>query len=180
MGTKYIHNTDDATIICKIANEAQKAAGIDTTFVFRNRKVDKSSNSILSTGYTEISEEDLALLEKESKTYNAYKEMGRLTVVDSLPLESMSPEQMTLALKTENAELKKQLAKAQAATGESQQAEIDALNAHVGEQLKAIEALHEELAVKNKELEDAQALIDELQIQLAEETAIDEDKKEDE
>ena len=181
MGTKFIHNTDDATIICKVSTEAEKLTGQERTFVFRNKKFNKDSNTLISNGYTEVTDEELALLEKESKTYNAYKDMGRLTVVENLPFESMSPEQLTIALKTENAKLKKDLAKAQSATGENQQAEIDALNLHCAEQLKMIEELSEKVAAMQKELDDSQATIDELMIQLSEETVVEpeDDKEED-
>lgn len=172
MGTKFIHNTDDATIICKVATEAERIAGQEKTFVLRNKKIDRDNNTIISNGYTEVTEEELALLEAESSTYKYYASIGRLTVVDSLPLESMTPEQMSMALKSENAKLKKDLAKALAATGENQQAEIDALNGHVAEQLKEIEELSEQLAAKQKELDDSQMIIDELTIQLSEETII--------
>lgn len=175
MGTKFIHNTDDATIICKVATEDERIAGQEKTFVFRNRKVDRDSNTVVSNGYTEITDEEYELLSSSSKTFQAYAGMGRLTVVDSLPMDSMTPEQLTIALKTENAVLKRDLAKAQAATGENQQAEIDALNEHVAE-------LNEELAAMQKELDNSQALIDELTIQLSEETVIekeDDEKEED-
>ena len=169
MGTKFIRNTDDATIICKIANEAQKAAGLDTTFVFRNKKFDRSNNMLLSSGYTEVSDEDLALLEKESKTYISYRDLGRLTVVESLPLESMTPEQMLLALKSENATLKQQLMEKGGGNVEKQAAEIEQLKAElaqmstpdIAEKMAEIDELH-------KTIEEMQMTIDELTAQLAE------------
>ena len=67
MGSKYIRNTDDATIVCKIPSDKNKV------FIFKPKKIDKRNNILLSNGFTEVSEEDLELLRKESSTFMYYE-----------------------------------------------------------------------------------------------------------
>lgn len=189
MGTKFIRNTDDATIICKIATEAQKAAGLDTTFVFRNKKYDRSNNTLLSNGYTEISDEDLALLEKESSTYKYYVSIGRLTIVEDLPIEAMTPDQMLIALQSENARLKQELIEKGGSKNDSaehvekQQLEIEQLKQEIvalEEKQLEVEQLKQQLVELEekhlKDVEEMQNTIDELTAQLAEETVVEQDK----
>lgn len=167
MGIKFIRNTDDATIVCKISSDKNKA------FVFRNRKFDKRNNVVLSNGYTEVTDDDLALLQKESSIFNAYMKMNRLSVVDGLPQEAMSTEQLVMSLKTENAALKKQIKDLQSlnsvkpseenqkalqnalATIEELQAELQAASDKAAEQERTIEALDVQLAAMQEELNEA-------------------------
>ena len=174
MGIKYIRNTDDATIVCRIASDRKRA------FVFHQKKIDKRNNIVLSNGYTEISEEDLALLAAESNTYAVYTKAGKLTVTDSLPQDSMSAEQLVTALRTENASLKRQLAMAQKATSDPEEmaglqkqiVELQQELAEAKELPQKISELQDKLSVMNEEhkqeISDMQDTIDALTEQLLE------------
>jgi hypothetical protein len=104
MGIKYLKNIDDATIVCKIPSDKNKA------FIFPAKKIDKRNNIVISNGYTEISEADLELLRKESNTFQYYEEAQKLVTVDSLPPEAMSSEQLVFSLREENDSLRAQIA----------------------------------------------------------------------
>ena len=147
MGIKYIKNSADATIICRIASDKNRV------FKFTAKKFDKRNNVIISNGYTEVSDEEIELLKTESSTYAYYVQKGKLSVADNLPYESMSAEQQIAALRNENALLKKQLKDAQsvdAAQFETkiveQSKEIEELKSVISEQEIKIEALDTQLA----------------------------------
>lgn len=148
MGSKYIRNTDDATIVCKIPSDKNKV------FIFKPKKIDKRNNILLSNGFTEVSEEDLELLRKESSTFMYYENAGRLTLTDDLPEEAMSPEQLINSLREENERLRTELAE-NSSTGdqaETQKALQNAL-AEIEEQKKTIEVLEEQLVAAQEELQ---------------------------
>ena len=148
MGSKYIRNTDDATIVCKIPSDKNKV------FIFKPKKIDKRNNILLSNGFTEVSEEDLELLRKESSTFMYYENAGRLTLTDDLPEEAMSPEQLINSLREENERLRTELAE-NSSTGdqaETQKALQNAL-AEIEEQKKTIEVLEEQLIAVQEELQ---------------------------
>ena len=161
MGVKYIRNTDDATIVCKIPSDKNK------TFIFRPKKIDKRNNIVLSNGFTEITEEDLELLRKESSTFMYYEKAKKLTLADKLPYEAMSSEQLISILRNENEQLKLQLAadKDTAALTEAQNAlqnalmEIEKLTGELKEasekaeeQERMIAGLDEHLAAVTQEM----------------------------
>lgn len=148
MGSKYIRNTDDATIVCKIPSDKNKV------FIFKSKKIDKRNNILLSNGFTEVSEEDLELLRKESSTFMYYENAGRLTLTDDLPEEAMSPEQLINSLREENERLRTELIE-NSSTGdqaETQKALQNAL-AEIEEQKKTIEVLEEQLIAVQEELQ---------------------------
>lgn len=148
MGSKYIRNTDDATIVCKIPSDKNKV------FIFKPKKIDKRNNILLSNGFTEVSEEDLELLRKESSTFMYYENAGRLTLTDDLPEEAMSPEQLINSLREENERLRTELIE-NSSTGdqaETQKALQNAL-AEIEEQKKTIEVLEEQLIAVQEELQ---------------------------
>ena len=169
MALKYIKNTDDATIVCKIPSDKKKV------FFFRPKKIDKRNNIVVSNGFTEIEEDDLALLKAESKTFNYYFERKKLEVLDNLPHESMTSEQLIISLKSEVASLKKQIASGGSGSDEN-------LKAKVSEQAAEIESLKKEIAEIEekylKELSDSQDIIAALTEQLDDSAA--ETKEEDE
>lgn len=160
MGIKYIRNTDDASIKCKLSSIKNKE------FLFERKKIDKRNNVILSNGFTEITDEDIELLRKESKVFRYYESNKKLTVVDSLPHDSMSTEQLIAALKIENASLKIQLKETQSQI-ESFQKELSSTPkleedeelklalekalAKIGEQEKIIKALDEQLVALSED-----------------------------
>jgi hypothetical protein len=184
MSIKFIRNTDDATIVCKIPSDKNKS------FVFRTKKVDRKNNVILSNGFTEITEDEIALLRSESKTFTFYEAKGRLTVMDNLPLDSMSSEQLISSLRAENAALKKQVievAKASTVVDsaemkrlvESQAVEIKNLTEQLSEAKelpKKIEELQDKLSIQDeehqREISDMQDVIDGLTEQLTEKSDI--------
>ena len=148
MGSKYIRNTDDATIVCKIPSDKNKV------FIFKPKKIDKRNNILLSNGFTEVSEEDLELLRKESSTFMYYKNAGRLTLTDDLPEEAMSPEQLINSLREENERLRTELAE-NSSTGDQAEAQKALQNAlaEIEEQKKTIEVLEEQLVAAQEELQ---------------------------
>ena len=148
MGSKYIRNTDDATIVCKIPSDKNKV------FIFKPKKIDKRNNILLSNGFTEVSEEDLELLRKESSTFMYYENAGRLTLTDDLPEEAMSPEQLINSLREENERLRTELAE-NSSTGDQAEAQKALQNAlaEIEEQKKTIEVLEEQLIAVQEELQ---------------------------
>ena len=171
MAIKYVRNTDNAGIHCKIPSDKTKV------FIFKQKKFDKKNNVLLSNGYTEISEEDLVLLEKESQTFNYYTKLNKLTVVDSLPQESMSAEQLISTLRAEIAVLRRAVKEASSAGSDDlekkiteQAEEIDDLKqelANAADLPKVIEGLQDKLVLANQELEAKQDIIDDLKQELA-------------
>ena len=155
MSSKYIRNTDDATIVCKIPSDKNK------TFIFRPKKIDKRNNIVLSNGFTEITEEDLELLRKESSTFMYYEKAKKLTLADKLPYEAMSSEQLISILRNENEQLKLQLAadKDTTALTEAQNALQNAL--------MEIEKLTGELKEASEKAEEQERMIAGLDEQLA-------------
>lgn len=148
MGSKYIRNTDDATIVCKIPSDKNKV------FIFKPKKIDKRNNILLSNGFTEVSEEDLELLRKESSTFMYYENAGRLSLTDDLPEEAMSPEQLINSLREENERLRTELAE-NSSTGDQAEAQKALQNAlaEIEEQKKTIEVLEEQLVAAQEELQ---------------------------
>ena len=148
MGSKYIRNTDDATIVCKIPSDKNKV------FIFKPKKIDKRNNILLSNGFTEVSEEDLELLRKESSTFMYYENAGRLTLTDDLPEEAMSPEQLINSLREENERLRTELVE-NSSTGDQAEAQKALQNAlaEIEEQKKTIEVLEEQLVAAQEELQ---------------------------
>ena len=166
MGTKYIRNTDDATIVCKIPSDKHLA------WVFKPYKFDARNNVIVSNGFTEISEEDLELLRKESNTFQYYEKDGKLTLADNLPQEAMSPDQLISMLRADLEAAKAEIAELKEGNGTS--AEVDALKAELAETKEG----HEQLIITMEHMQDT---IDALQEQIAdmEIPAVDLDKKDD-
>ena len=154
MDNKYIRNTDDATIVCKLDSDKNKA------FVFPNKKFDKRNNIIVSNGYTEISEDDIKLLQEKSKVFVYYIEKGKLEIVDRMPYDSMSADQLISVLKAENAAMKKMLKEGQKEDAEA----LSILETKVVEQNNKIKELEEKLEEKEK-------VIKALDLQLSEKAA---------
>ena len=146
MAIKYLKNTDDATIVCKIPSDKNRS------FVFPSRKVDKRNNIVLSNGYSEVSEEDLELLRAESSTFQFYEKAGKLSLVDELPQDAMSPEQLVMSLRTENELLKQKLAEGSGEEAASLKEQLETANAKIAEQEKMIDALDAQLAEMADEL----------------------------
>ena len=170
MSSKYIRNTDDATIVCKIPSDKNKV------FVFKPKQIDKRSATVLSNGYTEISDVDLKILREESSTFQYYEKLGRLSIVDSLPHESMSTEQLIISLKNEIAALKRQLKDSSANPSAEMQEALQNAMTQIEEDQKALAAA----AVKIEEQEKIIAALDEQLVAMAEEQAdAPEDKKPD-
>ena len=140
MRNKYIKNTDDATIVCKLDSDKNKA------FIFPNKKFDKRNNVIVSNGYTEISEEDIKLLQEKSKVFVYYIDNGKLEIVDRMPYDSMNTDQLISVLKAENAELKRMLKEAQKGDTDA----LAELEAKVVEQNRKIKEQEDALKEKDK------------------------------
>ena len=182
MSNKYIKNTDNATVVCRLTSDKNRS------FAFPNKKFDKRNNIIISNGYTEISEEDIKLLQEQSKTFNYYISNGKLEIVDRMPYDSMNADQLISVLKAENAELKKMLKEAQKGDSTAFNELVD----KVSEQDKKISELKDKL--KNAEetlviaeeqlkefstkLKEKEAVIESLDAQLADVAAVKTAKKE--
>lgn len=156
---KYIRNTDDANIVCRISSDKNRS------FLFKNKKIDKMNGTMLSNGYTEISDEEIAILRAESDTFKYYEKKGRLTVVENLPFESMSADQLIAALRTENSILKQELRELKAGAGKNGSEQLK-------ETIKKLEELNTkqelDLAVANEELAEKEKIIEALDLQLTE------------
>ena len=111
---KYIQNTyrSDIQIIVKVDGRTKN-------YVFAHYQIDKISGQVISDGFTEVSDDDLKVLE----TNGAFKllvEKGKLNVKDEAPLKAGSFEQLldlkakVKALEEENAALKAENAKLKA------------------------------------------------------------------
>ena len=182
MGSKYIKNTENATLVCRLASDKNRV------FIFPNKKFDKVSNTIKSNGYTEISEEDIKLLQEQSKSFNYYIEKGGLSIVDNMPYDSMNADQLISVLKAENAELKKMLKEAQKGDSTAFNELVD----KVSEQDKKISELkdklkdteetlviaEEQLKEFSTKLKEKEAVIEALDVQLADIAAAKTAKKE--
>ena len=98
---KYIQNTyrADLQINMTVDNRAK-------VFVFARYVQDKLTGGVASDGFTEVSDEDYKLLEKNG-AFKLLVEKGKLKVTDKAPLKAGSFEQM-LALKEENEALKEE------------------------------------------------------------------------
>ena len=144
MSIKYIRNTDDASIVCRVPSDKNKV------FVFKPRKVDKRNNVLLSNGFTEIDSEDLELLQKESSVFQYYENLGKLTLADTLPPEAMSPEQLISVLRDEIGQLKAELAElkegGETAALKVKDDEIAQLILTMEQQQDTIDALQEQIA----------------------------------
>lgn len=162
MGLKYIRNTDDATIICKLSSDKRKV------FVFKPKKFDKRNNVMVSNGFTEVSDEDIKILRDESHTFRYYEANKKLQIVTNLPYESMSTDQLVVVLRNEIADLKKQLSKAE------KQTPVEADTKALEEEVKKLNVA---LVQKDEEISKMQDIIDELNVSLCESPA---DEKEDE
>ena len=145
MSTKFIKNTDDATIVCKIPSDKHLA------WVFKPYKFDARNGVVVSNGFTEISEEDLELLRKESNTFQYYEKAEKLILADNLPQEAMSPDQLISMLRADL-----ELAKAEIA------------ELQVGGESAALKKKDEEIEQMKIVMEHQQTLIEELQGQIAE------------
>jgi NhaP-type Na+/H+ and K+/H+ antiporter len=166
MGIKYIRNVDDAMIVCRIASDKNKV------FRFPAKKFDKRNNVIISNGFTEVSDEDVALLETESSVFTYYASKGKLILTDNLPHESMSTEQLIMALKSENSMLKKELkqikdngASMSLETSKAYMTKINELHAELTEKHKKYT---EEIKKLKAELDEKTKTISALDVQLAE------------
>jgi len=146
MGTKYIRNTDDATIVCRITSDKKRV------FVFPMYKVNKRENIVVSNGFTAISEEDLALLKAESSTFQFYEKSGKLTLADELPQESMSPEQLIAVLRDEIDKLKAELEAAREGKTPDKSKELKEALEKIADQEKMIEALDTQLVDMSEQL----------------------------
>lgn len=156
---KYVRNTDDANIVCRISSDKNKS------FLFKNKKIDKINGTILSNGYTEISDEEIEILRAESDTFKYYETKGRLTVVENLPFESMSAEQLIAVLRTENSILKQELRELKAGAGKND-------NEQLKKKIEELETLNTkqelDLAAVNEKLTEKEKIIEALDLQLTE------------
>lgn len=137
MSTKYIQNTytADIQIIAKVD-------GRPRNYVFAHYQRDKISNQVISDGFTEVTEDDLKIL----NTNGAFKlliDKKRLILKDDAPLKAGSFEQL-LDLKAkvkEQAEiieaLRAEIAELKGETGDAGDAADDGLDKLKLDELKA-------------------------------------------
>ena len=139
MSTKYIQNTytADIQIIAKVD-------GRQKNYVFAHYQRDKISNQVISDGFTEVTEEDLKILNANG-AFKLLIDKKRLILKDEAPLKAGSFEQL-LDLKA--------TIKEQAETIEALRAEIAALKGEKGEAADdGLDKLKlDELKAKAKEL----------------------------
>jgi hypothetical protein len=171
----YIKNSDDATIICRVLSDKKKR------FVFLSKKVNKRDNIVISNGYTEITEEDLAILQDESSTFKFYIEKKKLVVLDNLPLESMSADQLIVALRAENAALKAEKGKGNSTKVAKEMNDLKAENDELKEVIASMdssEGLAEALLKIAEQETIIEALDTQLQVMSEEATVVNAEEKE--
>ena len=150
MNNKYIQNTytADIQIIAKVDSKRKN-------FVFAHYQRDKISNQVISDGFTEVTEEDLKIL----NTNGAFKlliDRKRLVVKDEAPLKAGSFEQL-LELKAKVKEQEETIAALRAKIAELKGGKGEATTEAADDGLDKLKL--EELKAKAKELGlDAEAL----------------------
>lgn len=108
----YIQNTYTSDIQIDVKKDGR----FRKTFVFARFVTDKYTGMVASDGYTELSEEDYALL-KDDRAFKYAIDKGTLVIQDKAPLRAGSMEQLMemqqrcAELAAENAALKERLAK---------------------------------------------------------------------
>ena len=146
MGNKYIQNTytADIQIIAKVE-------GRQRNYVFAHYQRDKISNQVISDGFTEVTEEDLKILNANG-AFKLLIEKKRLILKDEAPLKAGSFEQL-LELKAKVKEQEQTIAALRAEIaelkGETRDAADDGLDKLKLDELKA---KAEELGLDAKDL----------------------------
>lgn len=161
MGTKYIRNTDDATIVCKLTSVKNKS------FIFYSKKIDKSTGSVISNGYTAVSDEDLAMLRNESNVFQYYEKKGKLVAGDNLPAEAMTQEQLIAALRSEIAFLKRSQKEQLNSSASDDSAKVAELQSALEEAQTALEEAQTALQGANEKIEEHEKMIEVLEEQIA-------------
>lgn len=133
----YIQNTYTSDIQIDVKKDGR----FRKTFVFARFVTDKYTGMVASDGYTELSEEDFALL-KDDRAFKYALDKGTLVIQDKAPLRAGSFEQMMeiqqhcAELEAENAALKERLAKYEKPEDGGEKAD-DGLDSLSYEELKA-------------------------------------------
>ena len=146
MSNKYIQNTytADIQIIAKVE-------GRQRNYVFAHYQRDKISNQVISDGFTEVTEEDLKILNANG-AFKLLIEKKRLILKDEAPLKAGSFEQL-LELKAKVKEQEETIAALRAEIaelkGETSKAADDGLDKLKLDELKA---KAEELGLDAKDL----------------------------
>ena len=108
----YIQNTYTSDIQIDVKKDGR----FRKTFVFARFVTDKYTGMVASDGYTELSEEDFAIL-KDDRAFKYAVDKGTLVIQDKAPLRAGSFEQMMemqqrcSELEAENAALRERLAR---------------------------------------------------------------------
>lgn len=103
---KYIQNTYTSDIQIMLKKPDGRPL---KSVVFARYQLDRLSGQIVSDGYTEVSDEDMELLNKNG-AFKLLVDKKKLVIKNEAPLKAGSFEQM-LDLKAENAALKEENAK---------------------------------------------------------------------
>ena len=134
----YIQNTYTADIQIDVKKDGR----FRKTFVFGRFVTDKYTGMVASDGYTELSEEDFALL-KDDRAFKYALDKGTLVIQDKAPLRAGNFEQMmemqqrNAELEAENASLRERLAKYEKPEDGGEKAPDDGLDGMSYEELKA-------------------------------------------
>lgn len=103
MATKYIECRHSNLVRCKTK---------DSTFDFYPFILNKYTGTPDHTGFTAVTEEQLAALEKESKVFAGFVKQKLLLVRDEVPASSQTPQGLLAQKDAEIAKLRKELAEA--------------------------------------------------------------------
>jgi chromosome segregation ATPase len=160
MNDRYIQNVHDAPITCHVMDPETRQVLSEKKFM--PAMIEKWSGKQLTTGYTKITEEELALLREHSRTFQHYSEKLKLLLVcDDIPPEAKTPHEALVDARKETRRLTDQIAELEAENTQLKADLHDAKDA-AGKLLAATtgdEALAEirkelgELKVKNASLE---------------------------
>lgn len=146
MGNKYIQNTytADIQIIAKVE-------GRQRNYVFAHYQRDKISNQVISDGFTEVTEEDLKILNANG-AFKLLIDKKRLILKDEAPLKAGSFEQL-LDLKAKVKEQEETIAALRAEIAELKGEKSDAADDGLDKlKLDELKAKAEELGLDAKDL----------------------------
>lgn len=140
----YVQNVHIANARCKIKLDGQPERVIE----FRPARTDQYTGTVSDTGYTQVSADDLKLLEKHSGLFRNWLASKLLIVHEDLPTSAKTPAQIMSAIQAENTELRKELAELRKGGKGGDHSALVAEN-------KELKLQVEELLTKNEALEKA-------------------------
>lgn len=148
---KYVECRHTALVRCKYTAEG----GEKTTIDFYPFTINKYTGQPATTGFTQISGDVLALLEKESRVFSAFVKQGLLIVCDELPSSAMTPQAIIVSKDQKIAELQAQLAGVKPGCVYTEE-EMDAVKSQLADANERIAALERQQKSKKNQASEAE------------------------